>query len=193
MMDTEVMTERTTVMLENVRLGLFPELFVPKQFQGAGVFKYSGTFVIETNSANHKAVNAAIQAAAVKTYGDKAEAFLKTVRGQKKEFCLIDGALLDRADYDGQWVLTTKRKQSDGAPLVMDRKRVRLTQAEGKLYPGCVVNASVSFWAQDKPYPGVRCEVSTVQFVRDGEAFSGSSPATDKGFKDIEDDADDLL
>jgi hypothetical protein len=184
---------KTEIVLKNVRLGVFPDLFAPRQFDGKGEFKYAAKFIMAAGSEEKKAVDAAIRAAAVKTYGAKADTFLKTVQGQKKEYCFIDGSVLGRPEYDGMWVLSAKRKEKDGAPNVYARDKSPLTAESGKVYPGCYVNAKVRLWAQDAPFPGMRCEFSGVQFVKDGEAFSGAGPANDVGFEELADDENDLL
>lgn len=191
---SDVVADGTIVIVKNVRLATFPDLFVPKQFEGAGDFKYKAGFVIEAGSENKTAVDAAIQAAAVGKWGAKAPAVLKGCEGQKKEFCFIDGARLDRPEYEGMWVLSSVRRQKDGAPKVIDQRKEVLTVQDGKPYPGCYVNAKVQLWAQDNAFgKAIRCTLMTVQFAKDGEAFSGAGPATDAGFDEIADDANDLL
>ena len=184
----------TEVILKNVRLGVFPDLFVARQFDGKGEFKYKAVLIMPADSAERKAVDVAILAAATAKWGAKAEGYLKSLRGQKKEFCFLDGAMLGRPEYEGAWVLSAGRRQKDGAPKVLARDKTPLTIESGKPYPGCYVNAKVQLWSQDNAFgKGMRCTLMVVQFVKDGEAFSGAGPVNDMGFEALADDGDDLL
>ena len=185
---------KTEIILKNVRLGVFPDLFVARQFEGAGDFKYKATFITPADSDEKKLIDAAITTAANAKWGAKADGYLKAMRGQKKEFCFHDGAILGRPEYEGMWVLSSGRRQKDGAPKVLARDKTPLTIESGKPYPGSYVNCKVTLWAQDNAFgKGMRCTLMAVQFVKDGDAFSGAGPANDVGLEEVADDSDDLL
>ena len=191
---TTVTGSETEVILRNVRLGVFPDLFAARQFDGKGEFKYKAVLIMPADSAERKAVDAAILAAATAKWGAKADGYLKSLRGQKKEFCFLDGAMLGRPEYEGMWVLSASRRQKDGAPKVLARDKTPLTIESGKPYPGCWVHAKIAIWSQDNAFGrGMRCTLLAVQFVKDGDAFSGAGPANDVGFEEIADESDDLL
>ena len=81
-------------------------------------------------------------------------------------------------------------------PTVVDRDRSPLTAQDGKPYSGSYVNVIIDVWAQDNSYgKRINAQLQGVQFVRDGEAFSGGGTSADASdFDEIADgaDADDL-
>ena len=180
------------VILRNVRLS-FPELWKAREFKGT--VNYSAKFFVEPGSANDKAINDTITAVAKAKFPEKWEMYLEEFRPDKKAYPYINGKRVEYSGAEGKWVLTAKRKETDGRPLVIDQRKTPLTPADGKPYSGCYVNVKVDIYAQDGENKGIRCSLVTVQFAGDGEAFSGSKPATDDGFDDISDtgEADDLL
>lgn len=175
------------VTLKNVRLS-FPDLFTPKSFEG-GEPKYRASFLIPKDDAQLKAIEAAIlQVARVKWPAPgKAEAVLKSIRGNPNKFCFQDG---DTKDYDGYEGMMYVAANNKSRPLVIDRDKSPLSAADGKPYAGCFVNASIEFFAYDKPANGISCSLKGVQFVRDGDAFGGGAPARPEEFDDlgVEDD-----
>lgn len=194
-MPTEtVPAKETEIILKNVRLGVFPDLFVARQFDGKGEFKYKATLIMPADSFERKQVDLAIGHAAFAKWGAKAAGILKSLAGQKKEYCFLDGALFGRPEYDGQWVLSAGRRQKDGAPRILARDKSPLRPEDGKPYAGCWVHAKVTLWAQDNQFgKGIRCTLMALQFVKDGEAFSGAGPANDVGLEELPDEENDLL
>jgi hypothetical protein len=183
------------IILKDVRLSVFKNsLRVATQFDGVGEFKYQAHFLIEPGSENDKAIRAAIQEVAQHKWKDKAAAALKGIEGQKKEYCYLSGDSKEYAGYAGMMVLSTTRYKNDGPVKVIDRQKNDLDETSGKPYSGCYVNAKVQLRAQDNQWgKGMRCGLIAVQFVRDGDAFSGSGPANDTGFEAIEEEASDLM
>ena len=109
--------------------------------------------------------------------------------------CYWSGDTKEYDGYAGQMALTAKRQESKGRPLVIDKDKSPLTEADGKPYAGCYVNASVEIWAQENKYgKTLRCELLGLQFAADGDAFSAGSVADEADFDDLSDsgDADDL-
>jgi ssDNA-binding protein len=185
------------VVLKDVRLS-FPDLFVPQLFQNKPDSKarYNASFLVEPNSANDKALRAAILEAAKETYGKKADALLKSWENNSNKYCYMDGDLKEYDGYAGMMALSAHRNSDQGAPAVVDRdKNVKLTAADGRPYAGCYVNASVDIYAQQGTYPGIRASLVAVQFVRDGDAFAGT-PANTDDFDDLavsEDETADMI
>ena len=91
---------------------------------------------------------------------------------------------------DGVFFLKAKNSTS---PEIVDRNFTRLTEADKKFYAGCYVNASIELWIRDNKY-GKRINASLrgVQFVKDGEPFSGGGVAVDDEFEALETAGDDL-
>lgn len=181
------------VMLKAVRIA-FPDLFVAKQFEGAGPFAYSATFLVDPTSANHKVVQDAILSVATEAWKDKAKTIIESIKGNSQKCCYYSGDLKDYDGFAGNYALSAKRKEKDGHPKVIDGKMNELAAADGKPYGGCYVHAKVDIWAQDNEYgKGIRCTLIAVQFHKDGEAFSATGPATIEGFSEEADETDGLL
>ena len=64
---------------------------------------------------------------------------------------------------------------------MFDQLRNELVESSGKPYSGCYVNAIIECWAQDNKEFGKRINfgLKGVQFLRDGDAFSGGGKAAD--------------
>src|SRR5690606_11645232 len=99
--------------------------------------------------------------------------------------CLINGNAKGHvAGYAGNWVINAR---SPVAPLVIDQNRQPLTQASGKPYSGCYVNAKLIIWAQQNQHgKRINAQLGGVQFVRDGEPLSGGAPTSVDEFGEIE-------
>lgn len=172
------------IQLAGVRLA-FPDLFEAKPFEAGGPKRYSATFLIEPGTENDKKIRAAIAEVAKEKFGKKADANLKAWEGNSNKHCYIDGAKKEYDGYEGMWALSTHRREIDGRVTVIDRNKQPLSPADGKPYGGCYVNASVDIWGQEGQYPGMRCGLLGVQFVKDGDAFSGAAPASPDEFEDL--------
>lgn len=185
------------IKLNDVRLS-FPNLWAAKEFKpGDGKFRYDATFLIEPGSENDKKIRDAIKAAGEETWGAKGEKTLRAIEGQANKYAYQDGDLKEYDGYEGMWFLACHSKVR---PLVIDRRPKLpdgspniLTEADGKPYAGCYVNATVEIYAQKGENPGLRASFTGVQFVRDGDAFGGGSAAKAEDFDDLGDSSDDDL
>lgn len=178
-----------------VRLS-FPNLFEPKQYEGAGPFRYDATALIVPGGANDELIWQAIFAVGEEKLGKKWRELIESWRNNSQKFCYLDGNLKEYEGYEGMMYLAMHRKADDGPPTVIDRNRVRLTRADGRPYAGCYVNVSADIYAQTGTNAGVRASFSGVQFVADGDAFGGGAPAKPEDFEDLgvdEDSADSLV
>lgn len=177
------------VMLKDVRLS-FPVLFTPKEYKpGDGKPRFSATFLIEPGSENDKAIEAAIEQAAAETFGAKAKALIASMRPQSNKFAYGDGDLKEYDGYEGMKYLACHAKVRPGvfdniADPATGKARVITSEAEGRPYAGCYVNAKVSIYAQKGENPGIRASFTGIQFFRDGDAFSGAKPASADEFSD---------
>ena len=175
------------VMLNNVRLA-FPQLFEAKQVNGEGDPAFSAAFLIEPGSANVKAVEAAIAAAAQEKFGAKALDVLAQMRKADKT-CLHDGN--NKPDLDGYADMLYVSARTKARPLVLGQDKSPLTVADGKPYGGCYVNASLDIWAQDNKFgKRINAQLRGVQFVRDGESFAGGGAASEDEFAPVTEGAD---
>lgn len=171
------------VKLNNVRLA-FPNLFRPQSVQGSDP-KYSASFLIEPDADVIEELEDAMLQVAEAKWGDKAEKILGQLKKQER-VCLRDGD--GKAEYDGFEGNMYVAASNAARPLVVDRNREELSQADGRPYGGCYVNTSVEIWAQDNDY-GKRINASLrgVQFYKDGDSFSGGAPASADEFDDLGD------
>lgn len=183
------------VVLKNVTLR-FADIFEAKEFKaGDGKARYSASFLVERDSANDKVVRAAIDSVMAEKWKDKAAVKTKAFMSQNQQTCYRDGDSLEYDGCEGKMFLAAHRQaKSAGAPKIVDRAKQDLTAADGKPYPGCIVNAVVDIWAQDGENPGIRATLTAVQFVEDGEPFQGSR-ATADALPDLAEDLteDDLV
>ncbi len=180
------------VILQNVRLGPFPDLHTAKQYQGKGAFNYKVTLLVDKKSQVAKDILAAYQEVAKEAWQEKANARLEEFKGNKLMTFILDGdKTADKGGHAGCLVVSAKKKQEDGRPEVRARNKQLLAAGDdGYPYGGCYVNAVLEVWAQTKENPGMRCKVLGVQFVKDGDAFIAGSKASEDDFEDLSDGAD---
>lgn len=189
-------SNETTIMLSNVRLA-FPHLFTPSKTDFNGLYRRGALFIIRgDDAANLAVVNAAIERAAERKWPDvkKREAILALLHRQDK-VCLHEGITKAKYDgFEGNWFLSANAKSAEtiegaGPVTVVDRDRtIALTEAHGRPYSGCYVNALVEIYAQDSPSYGQRINavLKGVQFWADGDAFAGTPPARPEEFSALE-------
>lgn len=172
------------VKLRNVRLA-FPQLFKATAVNGEGEPAYSASFILDPleNATDMTVLNAVVEEVAKSKWGAKAGEVLKTLRA-KDMVCLHNGDT--KAEYEGYAGNFFVSARNRARPTVIDRDKTPLTEADGKPYAGCYVDAVVELWAQDNKFgKRVNASLSGVQFRRDGEAFSGGRPASSDDFDDL--------
>ena len=184
----------TTVIIKGARLA-FPDLHEAVQFQGTGPFNYKATFLVTPGSDADKAILAAIGKAGYNKWGEKSGPIVAQARAAGSgKFCYVDGNTKAYDGFAGTMALSASRSKDNGAPKVLDRDLSALPSDAGRPYGGCVVNGKVTIWAQDNQYgKAIRATLVGVQFVADGEAFSGSGPASADGMEALEPAVDDLV
>jgi len=165
------------VKLTNVRLSFFHG-FEARDYKNNGVFKYTTNCIVEKGSANHKAIEAAMLAATEEKYPQKGAAKLKTFRSSNNTTCYREGNDDDDASA-GKMIFAAGRQKSKGRPKIVDRNNSPLVEEDGKPYSGCYANVVADIWTQTGETPGVRAELLAIQFVKDGEAFSGGGTNPD--------------
>jgi hypothetical protein len=175
------------IKLTNVRLA-FPQLFEAKTVNGEGKPAFSAAFILDPADPQVKAINAAIEQVAKDKWGVKADTMLTAMRKGDK-VALHDGDL--KATYEGYAGNVYISSRSATRPLVINTDKSPLTEADGKPYAGCYVNASVELWAQDNNYgKRINASLGGVQFSKDGDAFAGGGAASQDEFDDISAGAD---
>ena len=195
------------IQLKRVRLA-FPDLFKPGRPVNEGdPVKYGGSFIIEIGSENEKIAKAAMVAAAEEVFGANWQNIVRTMEKSKK--CLRIGN--DNLDKDGNvrngfadHVYVVARNKAKPAVIGAKAKKADgswnyLTEADGKPYGGCYVNAKINIKAmkaKDKIPNQIYATLEGVQFVADGEPLGGGGkPAVETMFDVLDDeelDEDDL-
>lgn len=176
------------IQLKNVRLS-FPDLFVAKPIDDSPP-AFGCNFLMPPDDVNVTIINGAMDEAAEAKWGAKGAGILAQLKKADK-VCLHDGDAKDYDGYAGNLFLSARRREEDGRPLVIDRNKAPLVAADGRPYSGCYVMASVEIWGQDNSFgKRINATLRAVQFYKDGDAFSGSKPATTDEFEDLSEGAD---
>lgn len=175
------------ILLRNVRLA-FPTLNEAQPFRpGEGNPRFSATGLFSKENTEMVAqVEKAMLAAAEAKWPNKGAQAVKALRAGGRT-ALVDGDL--KGDYDGfegSWSVAA-HAQENRPPRLLDGLKNDLPRDTPVIYGGCYVNLLVEFWAQDNQW-GKRINASLlgVQFVKDGDAFSGAAPASDDEFETVE-------
>lgn len=164
------------ILLKNVTIAFANDLFVAKAGDDGGTPKFSSAFLFKPTDPQVPAINKAIAETAKEKWGAKAEATLKGLRAVERA-CVRDGDLKTYAGYAGNLYLNASNTMR---PTVIDADKTPLVQEDGKPYSGCVVNASIEFWAQDNKHgKRINATLLGVQFVKDGERFAAGSTVAD--------------
>jgi len=182
------------IQLKNVRTSFFNG-FEASSYSADQEKKFSSHFLFERGSAVHKAVQAELKRVAEEKWGAKAEATLKALVVQDK-VCLRDGDKKVTAEgeavdgYEGALYVTASSKKR---PTIVDRDQSPLTEADGRPYSGCYVNAIIDVWAQDNKFgKRINAQLMGVQFVADGESFGGGGKvASPTDFESLADEFSD--
>lgn len=157
------------LILKDVRLS-FPTLWAPERVAEDSDPAYSASFLMERGSEQEAATKAVIEAGGTEKWGKDWPAIKRQLLAQDR-MCLHDG---DLKTYDGYAGMSYVSARSKVRPLVVDRRKNPLTEADGVPYAGCYVNASLDVWAMSNQYGKRICATLLgVQFVRDGVAFGG--------------------
>ena len=180
------------ITLKNCRLA-FPAIFQMKKVSDDPTEKaaYSAALLLSADDPQVDAVNEAIDAVAKEEFKDKAKTILAALRGTDK-VCIHNGDL--KAAYDGFEGNYFVSARSYTKVVVVDRDRTPLTEADGKPYAGCYVDANVEIWAMNNKWgKRINATLRWVQFRRDGDAFAGSPPANPDEIPDISVEEDEPL
>lgn len=173
------------VMLNDVRLS-FPSLFEATAFNPSDKPSFSASFIFPKDHPGVKEIKEAIEATGKEKWNDKWDAIKKSLGTDK--IPLKDG---DTKDYDGYAGNLFISARNYNRPVVVDQDRTPLSEADGKPYAGCYVNASLEFWAQDNNYgKRINCKVRGVQFYKDGDSFGASGSMSGDEFDTFESNND---
>tara|TARA_R100001143_G_C3360997_1_gene135683 strand:- start:16365 stop:16946 length:582 start_codon:yes stop_codon:yes gene_type:complete len=175
-------------MLSNVRLA-FPQLFEAKAVNQGDKPAFSASFLLTPDHPDLPKLKQAIKEVAEAKWKDKADEILRGLVAADK-VCLHNGDTKSQYDgYAGNFFVSARGQVR---PLIIDRDRSQLSEADGKPYSGCYVNARISLWAQQNNYgKRINAQLQGVQFFADGEAFGGGRVASADEFEALDNTADD--
>jgi len=160
----------------------FPDLFTPRPFKPGDKPKFKATFLVEKDGPEHKKISEAILAVAKEKWPKDYAKVIAGIKGNANKFCFQDG---DTKTYEGYEGMMAFSAGNTTRPLVIDRDKTPLTEADGKPYAGCYVVGSVDIFAYDNSGNGISASLRGVQFVKDGAAFAGGGVASDDEFDDL--------
>lgn len=164
------------LLLRDVRLA-FPSIWKATTPAGGGEAAFSASFLLPPTHKQLPEIKKAMLNVATEKWAAKAPAIYKTLEASDK-LALHDGDTKSEYDgFEGNLFVSTRSKTR---PTVFDGERNELSEADGKPYSGCYVNASIELWAQDNQFgKRVNAQLRGVQFLRDGDAFAGGSRPAD--------------
>lgn len=178
------MSNNKRVILKNVRCN-FPRVHAPEVNQLSGKSEYSIVILMAEDDPQVAELKAKMQAVWTDKFGPE--------KGPKKLKAALDSKNTRFLHHDadnGFYKINLKRRDTDGAPVVIDRAKQPLTASSGLPYGGCYVNVSFDMWVYDKQSTGTSATLMGIQFVADGEPFGGSSQPSDKDFEDLSNDGE---
>lgn len=160
------MANSEKILLKNIRC-LYPKLFVPEEYQG--VKRYSIMLPIEAGSENERKLMKAIDDTVNSRFPGKAEAMIKRFKGSKTTWPI--------RDRDDGIYIQPKRKEQNGAPVVVDQRKQNIPATSGLPFAGCWVNAVVDVFCYSSNGGGVTTYLEGVQLVRTDAPLSGAPSA----------------
>ena len=179
--------------LSNVRIA-FAKLYTPESVGADPKKSYGAVFVIPPKDPIVATLDAALVQVAKEKWADKSASTLKMLI-EAGRVCFLHRPKSNSSGevyggFEGMFHLNSSRAEDKGRPLVIDQNKSPLTAQDGKPYSGCYVNATIELWAQDNSWgKRINATLQAVQFVRDGDAFSGGSVPSADDFDDIADGA----
>lgn len=180
------------IVLKNVRAA-FLKVFKAEAVNGGDKPVFGGSWLLDPKDPQIKMIEDAMKAVAKDKWGAKADGIYKEMKSGGK-LCLKDGD--SKASYEGFEGMMFVSSSTATRPLALNRDKSPVTEEDGVLYSGCYVNVSLELWAQDNSWgKRINAQLGGVQFVKDGDAFSGGGSAADEAdFEELADgaDADDL-
>ena len=170
------------ILVKNVRLS-YPHLFKKWGMNEGDTKKFSSKFLLDKKT----------HAADIKGMGQHLAGLMTTSfkgRIPNDKLFFRDGDQTGKETSAGQWEIAASE---DKAPDVINRDRSRVNEDDDIVYAGCYVNVLIRPWAQNNKFgKRINANLLAVQFVKDGERFSGiERPDTNEAFDDVSEEFDD--
>ena len=178
------------VKLERVHAAFTKNLFKASSI-GDSDPKFRGTFVMEPKSEAAIAITKAMQKVASEKWGPDAKSVYTTMVKQDR-LCLHDGDT--KAKFTGFAGNVFVTANSDMRTEIVRRDgRTQVTEEDGLVHSGCIVDAIIDIWAQDDRKWGKRINagLGPVRYVEPGENWSGiETPKASSVFEALPDEED---
>jgi hypothetical protein len=186
------------VTLKNCRFSYLNVLTPREQKNDNGdvTYRYSANLLVPKDSADHKALQAAIEAVAVGAWANKAQGVLAKLYSDNR-VCLKDGDKeLDkdgtvRSGYEGQMSLRSSAAQDSpprafnkfGEKITNDTKHEFTGERCGP-YSGAYGEAMVRLWAQDNQDPKIgrriNCQLIAIKMSAAGDSLARKEMSDDE-------------
>lgn len=174
------------VKLKDVRLS-FAHLWRARSYEEDSPAKFEATLLVPNDHVQLSTLKTTIRSVIAEKWGETKSQDPKFVKSLKL-WCLRDGDDKEYDDYTGhQYVHAASVRR----PVVIDRDKSPLVESDGRPYSGCYVNANVEIWATTHAKGGkqVNAGLLGLQFLRDGEAFSGGAIGSADDFDEVDEAA----
>ncbi|MGO9723620.1 MAG: ssDNA-binding protein [Methylocella sp.] len=172
------------IRLNNVRLA-FPRIWTPEPFPGGKdpTEYFSANLILPKNHPQAKALDAIMVKLANAKWGVRGPAVLKAAKAIGKVFFRDGDAKADCDGFEGNMFVSARSKTR---PTIFDGARNPLAEADGIVYAGCYVNATIECYAYTKGNNGLGAELKGIQFAGKGDAFGGGGkPSEADDFDEI--------
>lgn len=178
---TNTMPEKdpAIITLPAVRLS-FPHLWTPQAMEENQEPKFSATFLLDNNT--HGALLDRIDALIDRMALDE---YKKKINFKR---CLRDGNEKSELEGygDGVSFITASNKARPG---VVHRNLSPVTEADGVIYAGCYVNATIRIWIQNNQWgKRANAQLRAVQFLKDGPSFGAGPVDASQEFEALADE-----
>lgn len=172
------------LVIQEARLAFTDAIWEKKSVNG-GEPQFGWTLIIPPSSSTVAMVMAEEDRLAALAWKDKATAMMQMIRANNAQ-ALKPGALKAKFDgFQGNFFISVNAKVR---PTIVDRNGAPLTPSDGKPYSGCYVLAHISLWTQDNQWgQKINANGLGLQFLRDGDAFSGGpAPSSVEDFANLD-------
>ena len=165
-------------LLKDVSIAFCQDLFTPGSNDPTQKLAWTSTFIFAKDSDADKTMLDIMDKVAHEKWGkDAAKTF--TDLKNKDKICYKDGdTKIMYGGFEGNMFVSARNGKC--APQVLNRDLKPITESQGLIAPGCIVNALIDVWAQDNKY-GKRINalllgVQYVSGVQNNTAFEALPP-----------------
>lgn len=177
------------ILLKDVRLAFANNLFTAAPFPGGNdpTPYFSCSLLMPPTHPQRKDLDKIMVELAEAKWGKKGAAVLKAAKAIGKVFFRDGDTKPEYEGFEGMWFVSARSKVR---PNYFDGRRNPIGEADGLLYSGAYVNASLGLYAYTKGNNGLGAGLRGVQYLRKGDAFGAGAPAEPDDFDEIGDEGD---